>query len=137
MGPKQGKEDKAMHLLIAEDDASIADLIGQVARVLWPEARIDIAPDGATALQHFAAERPDLVILDLVIPPPDGFSVCRAIRQADAIVPILVITGHTGLVDEVRALDLGADTYLTKPFDALKLLARLRALMRRTVSTRA
>ena len=76
------------------------------------------------------------MILDLVIPPPDGFAVCRAIRQADAIVPILVITGHTGLVDEVRALDLGADSYLTKPFDALKLLARLRALMRHTAFTR-
>jgi DNA-binding response OmpR family regulator len=125
-----------MHLLIAEDDATIADVIEQVARVLWPDARITIAPDGATALRHFAAERPDLVILDLVMPPPDGFGVCQAIRQADATIPILILTGHTRLVDEVRALDLGADTYLTKPFDALKLLARLRALMRRNASAR-
>jgi DNA-binding response OmpR family regulator len=120
-----------MRLLIADDDADLARLIGYSARILWPDSAIATAPDGATALQFFTAERPDLVILDVMMPPPDGFEVCRQLRQAAPTLPILMLTARDTVMDEVRALDLGADDYLTKPFDHLKLLAHLRALARR------
>jgi DNA-binding response OmpR family regulator len=120
-----------MRLLIADDDTDLARLIGYSARVLWPNCTIDVAPDGMTALRHFATRRPDLVILDVVMPPPDGFETCRRIRADAPAVPILMLTARDTTLDEVRALDLGADDYLTKPFDHLKLLAHLRALARR------
>jgi two-component system, OmpR family, KDP operon response regulator KdpE len=120
----------AMRVLIADDDSDLAQLIGMSARTLWPEAAITIAQDGREALQAFAVERPDLVILDVAMPPPDGLEVCRRIR-AESRVPILMLTVRDGTVDEVRALDGGADDYLTKPVDSLRLLARLRALARR------
>jgi len=120
-----------MRLLIADDDADLVRLIGCAAQVLWPNCTVVPASDGATALQQFAAQRPDLAILDIMMPPPDGFEVCRRMRQAAPKLPILVLTGRDKMLDEVRALDLGADDYLTKPFDHVKLLAHLRALARR------
>ncbi len=82
-------------------------------------------------MRRFAEERPDLVILDVSMPPPDGFEVCRRIRQV-AQTPILMLTVRDATLDKVHALDLGADDYLTKPFDHLELLARMRALVRRS-----
>ncbi len=124
----------ALKLLIAEDDADLAKVVGFSARTLWPDCQVTVASDGTAALRAFATERPDLVILDVMMPPPDGFEVCRRIR-AESDVPILMLTARDTTMDEVQALDLGADDYLTKPFDHLKLLARLRALVRRTGET--
>jgi DNA-binding response OmpR family regulator len=120
-----------MRLLIADDDADLALLVGYSARTLWPDCAVTVAPDGREALRRFEDESPDLVILDVTMPPPDGFEVCRRIRQAAPAVPILMLTARDTVLDEVKALDLGADDYLTKPFDHLKLSARLRALARR------
>jgi two-component system KDP operon response regulator KdpE len=120
-----------MRLLIVDDDADLVRLIGCAARVLWPDCTLLSAADGAAALRQFAEHRPDLVILDIMMPSPDGFEVCRRIRESGSNVPILMLTARDTMLDEVRALDLGADDYLTKPFDHLKLLARLRALARR------
>src|SRR3954447_15873020 len=120
----------SLTLLIAEDDRDLAEVIAYGARQAWPDCRVIIAADGREALARFAAERPDLVVLDVAMPPPDGVEVCRRIRQ-DSRVPILMLTVRHGLLDKVRALDLGADDYLTKPFDHLELFARLRALVRR------
>ncbi len=92
--------------------------------------QVTIAPDGAEALARFMADPADLVVLDVGMPPPDGFEVCRRIREMSEV-PILMLTVRDATVDKVRALDLGADDYLTKPFDHLELLARLRALLRR------
>jgi len=119
-----------LRLLIAEDDADLAKIVAFTARALWPDCTATIASDGREALQAFAMERPDLVILDVTMPPPDGFEVLRRIRAASQV-PILMLTARDGTIDEVQALDLGADDYLTKPFDHLKLQARLRALLRR------
>lgn len=121
-----------MRVLIADDDADLAMLVGYSARTLWPDCAVVTAPDGREALRQFADAVPDMVILDVTMPPPDGFEVCRRIRQANPSVPILMLTARDTVLDEVKALDLGADDYLTKPFDHLKLSARLRALSRRT-----
>ncbi len=123
-----------MKLLIAEDTPEIARVVAYGARMAWPDCRVTIAPDGAEALFHFGKEQPDLVVLDVQMPPPDGFEVCRRIREMSPV-PILMLTVRDATLDKVRALDLGADDYLTKPFDHLELLARLRALVRRS-STR-
>ena len=120
-----------LHLLIAEDSADIAEVVTFGARMAWPDCRVSVATSGAEALQLFAADPPDLVILDVSMPPPDGFEVCRRIRQASEV-PILMLTVRDATIDKIRALDLGADDYLTKPFDHLELMARLRSLIRRS-----
>jgi DNA-binding response OmpR family regulator len=125
-----------LKLLIAEDAPNIAEVVAFGARMTWPDCQIAIAADGAEALRCFAAEPPDLVVLDVTMPPPDGFAVCQRIRETSTV-PILMLTVHDTTLDKVRALDLGADDYLTKPFDHLELLARLRALVRRSSGTAA
>ncbi len=119
-----------LKLLIAEDAPDIAKAVGFAARMSWPGCQVTIATSGEEALTRFAAEQPDLVVLDVAMPPPDGFEVCRRIRETSSV-PILMLTIRSATMDKVRALDLGADDYLTKPFDHLELLARLRALLRR------
>jgi DNA-binding response OmpR family regulator len=97
----------------------------------WPDCEVTVASSGREALGCFEEAQPDLVILDVSMPPPDGFEVCRLIRESSQV-PILMLTVRDTTLDKVRALDLGADDYLTKPFDHLELLARLRALLRRS-----
>ena len=99
----------------------------------WPQCEVTIAADGEEALRCFEEDPPDLVVLDISMPPPDGFAVCQRIREQSQV-PILMLTARDGTLDKIRALDLGADDYLTKPFDHLELLARLRALVRRSGS---
>ncbi len=117
-------------LLVAEDAREVAEVVAFGARMAWPDCRVTIAADGEEALGRFEEENPDLVVLDVSMPPPDGFEVCRRIRERSRV-PILMLTARDSTLDKVRALDLGADDYLTKPFDHLELLARLRALARR------
>ncbi len=119
-----------IRLLIAEDARDVAEGIAFGARLAWPDCRVTVAASGEEALRRFAEEGADLVILDVAMPPPDGFEVCRRIRAASPV-PILMLTVRGDTLDKVRALDLGADDYLTKPFEPLELLARLRALLRR------
>jgi DNA-binding response OmpR family regulator len=123
-------------VLIAEDDRDLATVVALSVRTLWPDSPVTIAGDGTEALRRFEVEEPDLVLLDVVMPGPDGFEVCRRIRAVSRV-PILMLTAHAATVDEVRALELGADDYLAKPFDHLKLLARLRALVRRATGSPA
>ncbi len=120
-----------MRLLIAEDAHDIAEGVAFGARMSWPDCQVTIAPDGREALARFHEEHPDLVVLDVQMPPPDGFEVLRRIREVSQV-PILMLTVRDSTVDKVRALELGADDYLTKPFDHLELLARLKALVRRS-----
>ena len=121
-------------LLVADDSPDIAEIVAFGARMTWPDCRVSIAANGSEALELFAAEPPDLVVLDVAMPPPDGFEVCRRIRQSSEV-PILMLTVHDATIDKVRAFDLGADDYLTKPFDHLELMARLRSLSRRSHMT--
>jgi two-component system, OmpR family, KDP operon response regulator KdpE len=119
-----------LKLLIAEDARDVAEVVAFGMRMVWPDCRVRTAVNGEEAIKRFAEEQPDLVVLDVSMPPPDGFEVCRRIREISGV-PILMLTVRDGTLGKVRALDLGADDYLTKPFDHLELLARLRALLRR------
>lgn len=115
-------------ILVVDDDPMVATT---VQRVLRPEGyEVDVALGGAQALEQARAHRPDLVVLDLMMPGIDGLEVCRQLR-ANGDLPILMLTARSGTVDRVRGLDTGADDYLVKPFAYSELLARVRALLRR------
>ena len=92
---------------------------------------VDTAGNGTDAIWKIVETDYDVVVLDAMIPPPDGFQVCREIRAQDRWVPVLMLTARDGVDDKVRGLDAGADDYLTKPFALAELLARVRALTRR------
>ncbi len=96
--------------------------------------RVVSAPDGLSALQKAESETPDLVVLDLMLPDIDGYEVCRSIREFSTV-PIIMLTARREQADKIRGLDRGADDYITKPFDAEELLARVRAQLRRSTLT--
>jgi DNA-binding response OmpR family regulator len=117
-----------MKIMIADDDR---DLLALIAFALTQAGYFVVrAADGQTALRAFDAEAPDLVVLDINMPGASGFQVCEAIR-AKSRVPIMMLTVRGEEEDLVRALELGADDYLTKPFSPRTLLARIKALLRR------
>jgi two-component system copper resistance phosphate regulon response regulator CusR len=119
-----------MRLLLVEDDARIARF---VAKGLREQAyAVDVAGTGEEALYQAAVNTYDLVILDVMIPAPDGFAVCRELRKSGQRMPILMLTARDAVEDRIAGLDHGADDYLTKPFEFRELLARLRALLRRS-----
>jgi len=116
-------------ILVADDDPQLV----RALRITLAAHGYDVvaAPDGAAAIALAAQLRPDLVMLDLGMPRLDGIAVIHALRGWTGV-PILVVSGRTGSADKVEALDAGADDYVTKPFQIDELLARLRALVRRT-----
>jgi DNA-binding response OmpR family regulator len=117
-----------MKILVVDDDA---DLLALVAFALSQAGFVVVkATDVPSALRLFAAEAPDLAILDINLPGGSGFDICAAIRR-DSRIPVMMLTARGEEEDLVRALDLGADDYLTKPFSPRTLLARVRALLRR------
>src|SRR5689334_686849 len=121
--------DDATSVLVIEDDRNIVDLVQ--ANLLVRGYRVDVSRTGADALDRIRADRPDLVLLDLMLPALDGFDLCRDIR-ADSSIGIIVVSARRDEQDKVRALNLGADDYLTKPFGVDELLARITALLRRS-----
>ncbi|HUL33183.1 MAG TPA: response regulator transcription factor [Candidatus Eisenbacteria bacterium] len=119
-----------MRLLLVEDDPRIVRF---VAKGLREQAyAVDVAASGEDALYQAAVNTYDVAILDVMIPAPDGFTVCRELRKSGQRMPILMLTARDAVEDRVQGLDHGADDYLTKPFEFRELLARLRALLRRT-----
>lgn len=119
-----------MRVLLVEDDASIAHFIAKGLRE--QSYAVDVARSGEEALYQAAINAYDLAILDVMIPAPDGFEVCRQLRKSGQKMPILMLTARDAIEDRINGLDRGADDYLTKPFEFRELLARLRALLRRT-----
>jgi two-component system response regulator MprA len=120
----------AEHILVVEDEARIASLISRGLRL--EGYQVDVAPNGETALDKAFSDPPDLVILDVMLPDIDGLEVCRQLRAAGAEEPVLMLTAKDAIPDRVAGLDAGADDYLVKPFAFDELLARIRALFRRT-----
>jgi DNA-binding response OmpR family regulator len=117
-----------MKILIADDDR---DLLGLIAFTLTQAGYLVVkASDGPSAIHGFKGESPDLAVLDINMPGASGFQVCEAIRSQSRI-PIMMLTVRGEEEDLIRALDLGADDYLTKPFSPRTLLARIKALLRR------
>ncbi|WLW57804.1 response regulator transcription factor [Streptomyces sp. YU58] len=117
------------HVLVAEDDAMQAELI---RRSLLAEGHTaTVVHDGQAALDAARRRRPDLVVLDLMLPVIDGFEVCRALRRDDDL-PVLMLTARTAEDDVLRGLELGADDYMTKPYSPRELMARIRTVLRRS-----
>src|SRR6266581_1322304 len=119
-----------MRLLLVEDDARIARFVAKGLRERT--YAVDVAGTGEDALYQAAINTYDLVILDVMIPGRDGFEVCRELRKSGQRMPILMLTARDAVEDRITGLDHGADDYLTKPFEFRELLARLRALLRRS-----
>jgi DNA-binding response OmpR family regulator len=117
-----------MKILIADDDRDLRELVGfSLAQAGFFVLK---AADGTAAIDQFAAELPDLVILDINMPGRSGFEACEEIRRRSRV-PVMMLTARGEEADLVRALELGADDYLTKPFSPRTLIARVRALLRR------
>jgi two-component system response regulator RegX3 len=115
-------------ILVVDDEES---LLESVRYALSRESfEVVVARDGAEAIRQFEAERPDLLVLDLMLPVLGGIDVCRRIRTTSRV-PILMLTARDGEVDRVVGLEMGADDYVTKPFSLRELVARVRALLRR------
>lgn len=119
-----------MRILLVEDDPGVRRF---VVKGLREQAyAVDTANTGEDALYQAEINTYDLIILDVMIPAPDGFEVCRRMRKSGGRMPILMLTARDAVEDRVSGLDRGADDYLTKPFEFRELLARLRALLRRS-----
>jgi DNA-binding response OmpR family regulator len=116
-------------ILIVEDDPAI--LLGLEDLLAGEGYRVDCARDGRQALELYRNRKPDLVLLDIMIPEISGYEVCRRIRKKDVLTPILMLTAKGQEPDKVAGLELGADDYVVKPFGVSELLARIRALLRR------
>lgn len=125
---KSSESSNRQKVLVVEDEPSLVDTLEySLSRQGYDVA---VSSDGAKALEVARRERPDLVILDVMLPTMDGFEVCRILRQ-EMNVPILMLTARTEEVDKVVGLEVGADDYLTKPFSMRELMARVKALLRR------
>ena len=119
---------RALRILVVDDDPA---MVGAITALVGTEGhQVVTAYDGLTAVRRFEEERPDLVLLDLAMPGPDGYSVVSRIRGAGNA-PVVVVSGESDEMAKVRALELGADDYLVKPFGKSELLARIAAVMRR------
>jgi two-component system response regulator MprA len=117
-------------ILIAEDDAAVRTAVERVLKLEGYE--VITTSDGAAALNEILAREPDMAVLDVMMPFTDGLSVCRELRRQGIRMPILMLTARDQVTDRVAGLDAGADDYLVKPFAIDELLARVRALLRRT-----
>ena len=120
-----------MHIVIADDEAAVCDSVSRTLR--FEGYTVDIAADGGQALDLVRDTRPDGVILDVMMPVVDGLEACRRLRAEGNHVPVLMLTARGSVSDRVAGLDAGADDYLAKPFALQELLARVRALLRRTM----
>jgi two-component system response regulator MprA len=120
----------ASYIAIVDDDGAIRTALGRALRM--ENYDVELFEDGASALKSIQLRAPDAIVLDLQLPDIDGLEICRRIRRAGDATPILMLTARDAVNDRVEGLDVGADDYLVKPFDLAELLARLRALLRRS-----
>jgi two-component system, OmpR family, response regulator MprA len=118
-----------MRILVVDDDRSVRESLRR--SLAFNGYQVELANDGHAALDAVTAQRPDAMVLDVMMPRLDGLEVCRRLRSSGDDLPILVLTARDAVSDRVAGLDAGADDYLPKPFALEELLARLRALLRR------
>jgi two-component system response regulator MprA len=121
-----------MRVLVVDDERAVRESLDRALRLSGYD--VSLAPDGLVAIRSVADQEPDAIILDVMMPGPDGLAVTRRLRNDGHGVPILMLTARDAIGDRVAGLDAGADDYLVKPFALEELLARLRALLRRTVN---
>lgn len=119
----------ARNILVIEDNPEIAGLLSLHLRDIGCDVQAE--PDGLAGLTRARAERPDLIVLDLMLPGLDGLEICRRLRSGADDTPILMLTARSTEADRVAGLDIGADDYLTKPFSIPEFLARVKAIFRR------
>ncbi len=119
-----------MEILVVDDEPAVRDSLDRALRL--EGYTVDLAADGSEALDVLTSTSPDAIVLDLMMPRVDGLEVCRRMRASGDRTPVLVLTARDGVSDRVKGLDAGADDYLVKPFALDELLARLRALLRRS-----
>jgi two-component system KDP operon response regulator KdpE len=119
-----------MKVLVVDDAAEVIEAVTVSFTLQWRETEVLGATDGESALDLIERERPDVVLLDVMMPGLDGYETLRQLR-AFSDVPVIMLTAKDGVLDKVKGLELGADDYVTKPFDHLELLARVKALLRR------
>jgi two-component system OmpR family response regulator len=117
-------------LLVVEDEPNIRELLATSLRFAGFE--VQVAGDGNTAIRLAAEHHPDLVVLDVMLPDMDGFTVTRRLREAGRQLPIVFVTARDSLDDKVKGLTVGGDDYVTKPFSLEEVVARIRAVLRRT-----
>lgn len=118
-----------MKLLLAEDEPSMSEAVADI--LSYHKYQVDIVENGADALAYAQVEQYDGIILDVMMPGKNGFEVLRQLRREGCQTPVLLLTAKAEIEDRIEGLDLGADDYLTKPFDMGELLARVRAILRR------
>jgi two-component system response regulator RegX3 len=116
-------------ILIIEDERAIAEGLAYALR--QEGFRVEVAADGESGMAAFRARPPDFILLDLMLPGASGWDVCRAVRKTSRV-PILMVTARAEEMDRVLGLELGADDYVTKPFSTREIIARIRAILRRT-----
>jgi len=124
--------DRKLNLLVIEDDEKILEAITEYfSRAGYS---VQTAEDGLSGVQSALSDRPDAVVLDLMLPKMDGLAVCRELREKASHIPILMLTAKDDVVDKVLGLEMGADDYITKPFSLRELEARIKSVMRRVRS---
>lgn len=120
------------HILIVEDDLDLALIVANCCSSIGHQ--ITLISDGMLGLEAAQSNRYDMVILDVGLPSLGGFEVCERLRQSSTSLPILMLTSRSSQADRIQGLELGADDYVTKPFDSREFVARVKALLRRTFS---
>ena len=122
-----------MRVLVIDDEPDVTEVVRLTFNLRWPEAEVIAAPTGEEGVALVERDSPEMVILDIGLPDINGFEVCERIRRFSDV-PVIMLTARHDEVDKVKGPELGADDYITKPFSHIELLARVRAVMRRSES---
>lgn len=123
----------AVKILVIDDCPGLVDALDAGFRLQWPQCQVAVAESGDRALELFPQENPDIVLLEVLVPGMGGFEVLRHIRQISDV-PMVVVTTKAEELDKIRALELGADDFVTKPFSFQELIGRMKAVLRRAGS---
>lgn len=125
----QSTEQATARVLVVDDEPNIADVISMALR--YNDFEVATAGDGNEALNQVAGFRPDLIVLDVMMPGLDGFQVAKRLAERSADIPILFLTARDTTEDKIRGLTIGGDDYMTKPFSVEELIARIKVILRR------